>query len=113
MRQSGFGPFKRGLLFERFSKISPGAPFALFQKKQIVGDLAKIAITWPFGHFGNRCLRQNLVQSLHFKWMLITGQCHLSQCAFGPFKPGLNFWLFLKKFFWSSLCTFSENAGFG
>ena len=33
-----------------FLKVSLGPPFALFQKKRVLGDLAKIAITWPFGH---------------------------------------------------------------
>ena len=33
-----------------FSKISLGPPFALFQKLRVLGDTAKIAITWPFGH---------------------------------------------------------------
>ena len=33
-----------------FLKISFGPPFALFQKMRVLGDLAKIAITSPFGH---------------------------------------------------------------
>ena len=33
-----------------FRKISLDLPFALFQKMQVLGDLAKIVITWPFGH---------------------------------------------------------------
>ena len=33
-----------------FIKISLGPPFAVFQKMRVLGDLAKIAITWPFGH---------------------------------------------------------------
>ena len=53
-----------------FWKISLGPPFALFQKMRVLGDLAKIAITWPFGHFWSRLLRQNLVQSLHLKSIL-------------------------------------------
>ena len=35
-----------------FLKISFGPPFVLFQKLRVLGDLAKIAITWPFGTFG-------------------------------------------------------------
>ena len=54
LRQCAFGPFKRGLIFERFLKISLGPPFALFQKMRVLGDLAKIALTWPFGHFWSR-----------------------------------------------------------
>ena len=34
-----------------FLKISLGPPFALFKKMQVLGDLAKIAITWQFGYF--------------------------------------------------------------
>ena len=56
-----------------FSKISLGPPFALFKKMRVLGELAKIALTWPFGHFWSRFVRQNLVQSLHFKCILITG----------------------------------------
>ena len=37
-----------------FLKISFGPPFALFQKMRVLGDLAKIAITWPFGNFWSR-----------------------------------------------------------
>ena len=79
----------------------------------VLNDLAKIAITWPFGHFCSRCLRKKFVQSLHVKCVLFRRQCHLRQCAFGPFKRGLLFRPFLTNFPWSPLCTFSENAGFG
>ena len=54
-----------------FLKISFGPPFALFQKMRVLGDLAKIAITWPFGHFWSRFGRQNLVQSFYFNCILI------------------------------------------
>ena len=54
-----------------FWKISHGPPFAPFQKMRVLGDLAKIAITWQFGYFCGRCLRLNFVQSLHFKSILI------------------------------------------
>ena len=33
-----------------FRKLSLGPPSALFQKIRVLGDLAKIVITWPFGH---------------------------------------------------------------
>ena len=62
-----------GYLWGDFWKSSFGPPFALFQKMRVLGDLAKIAITWPFGHFWSRCLRLNLLQSLHFKCILIGG----------------------------------------
>ena len=37
-----------------FLKVSLGFPFAFFPKMRVLGDLAEIAITWPFGHFGSR-----------------------------------------------------------
>ena len=59
------GLSNEGYSLVEFLKISLGAPFALFQKMRVLGDLPKIAITWPFGHFWSRCLRQNLFQYLH------------------------------------------------
>ena len=80
---------------------------------RVLGDFAKIAITWSFGHFWSRCSRKNLLQSWCYKCILIRVECNLRQSAFGPFKRGLVFGRFLKNFPWSPLCTFSENAGFG
>ena len=37
-----------------FLKISLGPPFALFQKRRVLGELAKIALTWPFRQFWSR-----------------------------------------------------------
>ena len=90
-----------------------GPSFSLFQKMRVLGDLAIIAITCPFGHFWSRCLRLILLQSLQFKCIVIRAKCHLRQSAFGPFKRGLFFGRFLKNFSWSPFCTFLENAGFG
>ena len=56
-----------------FWKSFIGPTFALFKKIRGLSDLAKIVITWTFGHFCIRCLRPNLVQSLHFKCILIRG----------------------------------------
>ena len=67
------GLSNEGYFLGDFWKISLGPPFALFQKMQVLGDLAKIAITWQFGYFWIRCLRQNPFQSLHFKSILIRG----------------------------------------
>ena len=67
------GLSNEGYFLGDFLKISLGPPFALFQKMRVLGDLAKIVVTWPFGHFSSRCLRENLVQSLHFKCILIRG----------------------------------------
>ena len=72
-----------------------------------------LAITWPFGHFWSRLMRQNLVQCLHFKCVQITGWWHFRQSALGPLKRGVLSGRFFKSFSWSHLCFFSENAGFG
>ena len=39
-----------GYFWGDFLKISLCPPFALFPKMRVLGDLSKIAITWPFGH---------------------------------------------------------------
>ena len=39
-----------GYFLGDFCKFSLRPPFALFQKMRVLGDLAKIAITSPFGH---------------------------------------------------------------
>ena len=62
-----------GYFLGEFLKISLGPRFALLKKIRVLGDLAKIAITWPFGHVWSRFLRVNLFQSLHFKSILYTG----------------------------------------
>ena len=56
-----------------FEKFYLGPPFSLFQKMRVLGHLVKIAMTWPFGHFGSRCLPQNLLQSFHYKSILLRG----------------------------------------
>ena len=43
-----------------FLKISIGPPFALFKKMRVLGDLAKIVVTWPFGHFSSRFCEKTL-----------------------------------------------------
>ena len=65
-------PFEaRATFLGDFRKTSLSLPFGLFPKMQVLGDLPKIAITSQFGPFLSRCLRLNLVQSLHFKCILI------------------------------------------
>ena len=54
-----FAPVLLGLLNEGhflgdFRKISLGPLFALFQKMRVLGDLAKIEITWSLGQFWSR-----------------------------------------------------------
>ena len=51
-----FAPVRLGLsnegyFLDDFKKMFLSPPFALFQKMRVFGDLAKIAITWRFGHF--------------------------------------------------------------
>ena len=101
-----------GYFLSEFLKISLGPPFALFQKMGVLGDVAKIAITWPFGYFWSRLVRQNLVQSLHFKSILIRGKCHLRQCAFGPFQGGHLFERFFEKFPLVPRLRFFRKCGF-
>ena len=67
------GFLSEGYFSGDFWKISLGPPFALFQKIRVLCDLSKIAITWPFGHFWSRVLRLILLQSLHFRCILIRG----------------------------------------
>ena len=50
------GLLSEGYLLGDFGKISLGPPFALFQKMRVLGELAKIALTWPFGHFWSHFL---------------------------------------------------------
>ena len=133
-----FGPFQRGLLFGRFLtnfpwsslgapvilclsnegyflcevwKISLGPRFALFRKMRVLGDLAKIAITWPFGQFWSCFLRQNLLQSLHYKWM----QCRDNHiCARGvwPVEARATFWAIFEKLLLVSPFHFFWKCGF-
>ena len=50
-----FRVFQTKAIFWAISEKFPlGPPIALFQKMRVLGDLAKIAITWPFGIFCSR-----------------------------------------------------------
>ena len=71
MLQSFLGLFKRGLLFGRFLKNFPWSPLFTFSENDVLGDLGIIVITFPFGLFWSRLLRQNLLQSFHFNFILI------------------------------------------
>ena len=39
----------RSTFWKILKKIFLGPPFTLFQKMRVLGDVAKIAITWTFG----------------------------------------------------------------
>ena len=41
--------WSQGFFLGNFWKLFLRLPFALFQKMRVLGDLSKIAITWPFG----------------------------------------------------------------
>ena len=45
------GLSNEGYFLVDFWKISLSPVLALFQKMRVLGDLAEIAITWPFGLF--------------------------------------------------------------
>ena len=78
-----FRVFQTRATFWWFLKNFPWPPFALFQKMRVLGDLAKIALNWPFGHFWSRLLHHNLLQSLQFKSILIGGLCHFCKVLLG------------------------------
>ena len=44
------GLSSEGYFLADFLKISLSPPFALLRKMRVLVELAKIAITWPFGH---------------------------------------------------------------
>ena len=48
------GLSNEGYSLSALRKISLGPPFALLQKMRVLGDFAKIAITWPFVNFWSR-----------------------------------------------------------
>ena len=50
------GLLNEGIFLGDIRKISFSPPFALFQKMRLLGDLAKIAITWSFGTFFSLCI---------------------------------------------------------
>ena len=68
-----------------FSAILPWSPFEEFQKMADFGVFAKLAIDRNCGQFWSRGLRQNVVQWLHFKRILINGAC--DGLLFQPFAP--------------------------
>ena len=83
----------RGLLF---AEVSPGRNFAELNKTRGEGLLGKFDIARFHGHFGSRCLQQNVVLGWHFKEMLISTWWHSRQCVFcgllfAGVSPGRNF----------------------
>ena len=102
LRQGIFGDCEFGLLFWPFCL---GPPFEEFQKMADYAVFAKLATARNCGHFCSRSLKQNVVQWLHFKRILINGRWDLRRgvfwaCEFGllfrPFCFGLPFEEFKK-----------------
>ena len=91
LRQGVFEAPIVGLLFWAFSL---GPPLAKSQKRADLSNLAKFVITRLYGHLWSRSLQQNVVLSLHFKWILIKRWCHLRQGVFEALIVGLLFWAF-------------------
>ena len=84
-----------------FGGVTLGRNFAEFQKTRALGLLGKFAIARLHGHFGSRGLQQNVVQSWHFKCIIIRRWWHLRQgvfCGllFAGVSPGRNFAEFQK-----------------
>ena len=79
---------------------------------RVFGDLAKIAIKWPFGHFWSRFFAQKSCPVCALSAFYLEDNA-ICAAAFRRFKRGLLFRQFLKNFPWSPLCTLSENEGFG
>ena len=57
-----------------------------------LGVLAAFVIARLCGHLWSRCLRQDIVQCLGIKRILIVRSDHLRRAVLKPFKVGLFFW---------------------
>ena len=68
LRRGDFQALEVGLLFWPFFL---GPPFEESQKIADLGVFAKFAISQHCGHYRSRRLRQNVLQGLHFKRILI------------------------------------------
>ena len=88
LRPAVFGACEFGLLFEPFSL---GPPFEEFQKMADFGVFGKLAIARNCQQFWSRGLRQNVVQWLHFKRILINRRWDLRPAVFGACEFGLLF----------------------
>ena len=114
LRQSAFGPFKRGLLFGRFFKNFSWSIFCTFFENAGFG--------WPCKNCHNLASRA-LLEPL-FCPKIFSSLCRLSACwlednaicarvLLGLSNEGYFLGDFCKIFMGAPLCTFSENAGFG
>ena len=88
LRRGVFVACKFGLCFGRFS-LAP--PFEEFQKMADFGVFAKLAIARTYGYFWSGSLRQNVVQWLHFKRIVMKRRRNLRRGVFGAWKFGLRF----------------------
>ena len=79
----------------------------------VLGNLAKIAITWQY-----RAVLEPPFAPKSFPVFSLYVHTNKSRMPFAPecfgaFQARVTFWAIFEKFFWSPLCTFLENAGFG
>ena len=80
MRRGVLGAREFDLFFGRFSL---GPPYEEFLKMADFGVFAKVDIARKCEHFWSRCLRQNVVQWLHFKRILIRRRWDLRRGILG------------------------------
>ena len=85
LRRGAFGACEFGLHFRPFCL---GPPFEEFQKMADFGVFANLAIARNCGHFCSRGFKQNVVQWLHFKCILINGRWHLRRGVFWAYFFG-------------------------
>ena len=107
LRRGVFWACEFVLLFRLFCL---GLPFEEFQKMADFVFFAKLAIARNCGHFCSRGLKQNVVQWLHFKRILINGRWDLLRGVFGACEFGLLFWPFCLG---PPFKTFKKMADFG
>ena len=80
---SCFQALKVGLFF---GPVSLGPPFGKSQKMSDLGVLAAFVVAGLCGHLWTRCLREDVVQYLGFKRILIVRSDHLRRAVRKPLK---------------------------
>ena len=106
------GLLSEGYLLGDFSKIFLGPLFKLFQKMRVLGDLAKIAITWSFGNFQSRSFSSK--SSPVFALQEHTNQkiMPFAQVCFWAIQTRVTFWAIFEKFFLVLPLHFLRKWGF-
>ena len=106
------GLLSEGSFLSQFFKNFPWPPLCTFLENAGFGRRLKNCHNLAFRALLELFLRQNLLQSLHFKCILIGGQCNLRQRALRPFKRGLLSGRFLKNFSLVPPLHFFRKCGF-